>query len=65
MSGSESWNALATWRDCRLKKLLELPTIDKALQDVLLNVEIVCGDGLHGVANGGQVLDGFTDAVVP
>lgn len=64
VSGSESWNTLSTWRDCRLKKLLQLPTVDKALQDVLLNVEIVCGDGFHGVANGGQVLDGFTDAIV-
>jgi hypothetical protein len=47
-----------------LREPLQVPTIDKRLQDILLDVEVTVVDRREFVAQGRQVLDSLVHAVV-
>jgi hypothetical protein len=60
----EARDALSGRGDCWFSKFLQLAAINKGLQDVLLDVEIVVVDGRPGLAEGGKVVHRFVDAVI-
>ena len=60
----EAGDALSGRRDGRFGELAQLTAIDKGLQDVLLNIEIIVVDGRKRVAERGEVLHRLLDAVV-
>ncbi len=60
----ETGNAFSRGGDCRLRQLPQLPAVDEGFDDVLLHVEIVVVDRREGAAQGRQVIDGLSDAVV-
>ena len=45
----ESRDALAAWQDSWRSQSFELVAVDKSLQDVLLDIEVVVGDGVHSL----------------
>lgn len=57
-------DALTVPQHCRFRQLAKLATIDEGFQDVLLDVKIVVNDRAHRLAELGQVLDRFLDAIV-
>jgi hypothetical protein len=60
----ETGNAFPCRGDCRLRQHSQLPAVDESFYDILLDVQIVVVDRREGAAQGGQVFDGFVDAVV-
>jgi hypothetical protein len=58
----EAGDAFAGCGESRFGELLKLPAIDKRLEDILLDVEVVVGDRGKLVAQHGQVLDGLVHA---
>ncbi len=57
-------NAFAVGEESGLAELAELAAIDEGLQHVLLNVEVVVGDGRKFVSKFWKIVDGFVDGVV-
>jgi hypothetical protein len=45
----ESRDALAAWEDGWRTQSFELVAVDKSLQDVLLDIEVIVGDGVHSL----------------
>ena len=39
-------------------------TVDKSLQDILLNIEVVVGDGVHSLTELGQILYRLVNSVI-
>src|ERR1700732_1843415 len=54
----------AAGEDSGLAELAKLAAIDEGFQDVLLNVEVVVGDGGKLGSELGKLVDGFVDGVV-
>ena len=51
----QPWNALAIGEHGRFSQLTQLATIEEGLQDILLHVEVVVGDGGHFLAQSRQI----------
>ena len=60
----QSWNALTVPHHRRFRKLAKLAAIDEGFQNILLDIQIVVDDRAHGLAELGQILDRFLDAIV-
>ena len=59
----ESRDALTAGKDSGLGQVMELASVNKALQDVLLNIKIVVAHGGELVSKLGEVFDGLFDPV--
>jgi hypothetical protein len=57
----ESRDALTAEKHRGLCQVVELLSVDKAFQDVLLDVKIVVANGREPVAELGEVFDGLFD----
>ena len=55
----ESRDAFTAGKHRGLGQVMELPSIDEALQEILLNVKIVVADGRELVSELGEVFNGF------
>ena len=59
----ESRDALTAGKDSGLGQVMELASVNKALQDVLLNIKIVVANGGELVSELGEVFDGLFDSI--
>ena len=60
----EPGNAFTTTgKHCGLGQVMQLTSVDKAFQDVLLNIKIIVADGREPVTELGEVFDGLFDPI--
>ena len=59
----EPGDAFTTGKHGGLGQVMQLPSIDEALQDILLNVKIVVANGGELVSKLGEVFDGLFDPI--
>ncbi len=60
----QAWEALAVGKPAGLGQLAQLPTVDKGLQDVLLDILIVVDDLGHSLPESREIFDVLIDAIV-
>ena len=59
----EPRDAFTAGKDSGLGQVVELTSVDKAFQDVLLDVKIVVANGREPVSELGEVFDGLVDPI--